>query len=279
MTRVQVRTWRCESQFVLAWMLVQGLANLVIYTYLPKYDDPELNKLAGRLRGVVSLYEARRVVSRSLETSGSKSWTIPYRLMRPKTIGKAKYPLLVFLHGAGDRGGDNLRQLPTLPAQLAQAEWRSRFPCFVVAPQCPMQYWWEQTDIRDSVLAIIDEVLGEFPEIDPSRVYLTGLSMGGYGSWALAAHRPNLFAAVVPICGSGHTEDAPKLIQVPLWAVHGDGDTVVSVEGSRRMIAAIRTAGGSPKYTELTGVGHDSWSQTYSDPEGVLAWMFSQSRK
>jgi predicted peptidase len=102
--------------------------------------------------------------------------------------------------------------------------------------------------------------------------------MGGYGSWDLAARRPELFAAVVPICGGGDEHAAERLLKTPIWAVHGDADTAVPVERSRRMIEAIKAAGGQPKYSELPGVGHNSWTPAYSDPEGVLPWMFEQVR-
>jgi predicted peptidase len=114
------------------------------------------------------------------------------------------------------------------------------------------------------------------PSVDPQRVYLTGFSMGGYGAWGLAARRPDLFAAVVPICGGGDPRWGQALAAVPIWAVHGADDDVVPVRGSRDMIAAIRLAGGQPRYTELPGVRHDSWPQTYGDPQGVVPWMFDQ---
>ena len=272
------RGWRREVLFLLAWLVIQGLVNLIIYPYIPKYDDPELNKLSRKLHGVVSRYDERRVTAFAPETSPPTSkWTLPYRLMRPKSSKGMGYPLLIFLHGAGERGNENLRQLQSVPAQMSHSEWRSQFPCFVAAPQCPPQYSWSHTEIRDSVIAMIDELLQECPEIDSRRIYLAGISMGGHGSWTLAAHRPDLFAAVIPVCGGGSVEDASKLIHVPLWAVHGDADTVVPVDGSRRMIAAILAAGGKPEYTELAGVGHDCWN--HADQEGLLAWMFSQSRK
>ncbi len=122
---------------------------------------------------------------------------------------------------------------------------------------------------------MVEDLMIQHP-IDPERVYLTGLSMGGFGCWSLAAKEPNLFAAVVPICGGGNPTWAKRLIDVPIWAVHGDADETVPVKQSRTMIAAIREAGGQPIYTQLNGVEHDSWTQTYRDPYGVLSWMFEQ---
>jgi predicted peptidase len=111
--------------------------------------------------------------------------------------------------------------------------------------------------------------------VDPARIYLTGLSMGGYGTWDLAARQPERFAAILPICGGGDEATAPRLAKLPIWCFHGDADTVVPVERSRTMIAAVRAAGGSPKYSELPGVGHDSWTPAYRDP-AVLDWLFAK---
>src|SRR5207237_1227270 len=113
--------------------------------------------------------------------------------------------------------------------------------------------------------------------IDRKRIYLTGLSMGGYGTWVLLARKPELFAAGVPICGGGHVEGAKKLAKIPIWAFHGDKDGAVPPERSREMIEAIEKAGGKPKYTEYGGVGHDSWTRTYRDPK-MHEWLFAQKK-
>lgn len=115
--------------------------------------------------------------------------------------------------------------------------------------------------------------------IDPDRIYLTGLSMGGFGSWELAARRPDLFAAIVPVCGGGRPDCAESLKNLPLWAVHGSEDTVVLPERSREMITAIQSVGGTPRYTELPGVGHNCWKYAYDPESGILKWMFQQRRK
>jgi len=218
--------------------------------------------------------------------------TFRYLLLKPETIepGK-KYPLVLFLHGAGERGTDTeLLKKHFLPA-ISSDEFREKFPCFVVAPQCRADEWWVKlpaertragTQFQDepavqlqSALQIVDEVIDAFP-VDKNRLYLTGNSMGGYGSWDLAMRQPDRWAAVVPICGGGDETKGEKLVGVPIWAVHGDADPAVPVERTRNMIAAIKAAGGSPKYTEYAGVAHDSWTQTYADPNGVLDWMFRQ---
>lgn len=203
-----------------------------------------------------------------------QSRVVRYRLMSPKEPSSDEaYPVVLFLHGAGQRGDDNRSQLKGLPEQMSDPHWHLRFPCFFIAPQCPAgQSWSEQTEI---LLAILEDVLERYP-VDRRRVYLTGLSMGGYGCWELSARRPDLFAAVVPVCGGGDPKTAESLAGLPIWAVHGDADDVIPVERSREMIQAIRQAGGNPRYTELESVGHDSWTPAYSDPEGVIPWMFRQ---
>ncbi len=217
--------------------------------------------------------------------------TVTYRLLKPAKIeaGK-KYPVVLSLHGAGERGDDNQKQLLYFPLQMADAKHQAEFPCFLIAPQCPKNQLWsnakwsskisepqgESTQPMQDAIAILKQVLEDYPA-DPNRVYLTGLSMGGYGSWDLATRHPEWFAAVVPICGGGDERLAKQLVDVPVWAVHGDADSAVPVERSQNMIAAIRKAGGSPKYTELPGVGHNSWTPAYRDL-GVIQWMFAQEK-
>lgn len=213
-----------------------------------------------------------------------------YRVLEPETIepGK-KYPVVLFLHGAGERGDENRKQLLYFPELMSDAEHREKYPCFLVAPQCRKNKWWIEpkqflgakgdaaklTPQLQAALAALKQVLADEP-IDRERVYLTGLSMGGFGSWAVAAEYPRSFAAVVPICGGGQTQQAEKLVGVPLWAFHGAADPVVPVARTQAMIEALRGAGGEPKYTELPGVGHDSWTPAYTDPMGVIPWMFEQ---
>lgn len=195
-----------------------------------------------------------------------------YRVLEP-TRSATPQPLLIFLHGAGERGDDNMLQLRGLPAQLIEPAWRKLCPGFVLAPQCPSNSDWGRE--LPLLISLIESWRSD-PRIDRRRVYLTGVSMGGYGTWRLAAAKPDWFAAAVPICGGGDLSTAPKLSMLPIWAVHGSDDSVVPPDQSRQMIEAIRAAGGNPKYTELSGVGHDSWSQTYHDKDGVLSWMYQQ---
>ncbi len=214
---------------------------------------------------------------------------LPYRMMRPADYdAKQKYPLVIFLHGAGERGDDNLVQLVHGMNDFAKDENRRKHPCFVIAPQCPGEAKWvnvdwssdrhklpaEPSDALKLTLNLIAALQKEF-SIDPRRLYITGLSMGGYGTWDAVSRQPAMFAAAVPVCGGADEEQAAKLVKVPIWAFHGDQDTVVKPERSRRMIKALEAAGGQPKYTEYPGVGHNSWAKAYSDP-AMMAWLFSQ---
>jgi len=216
-----------------------------------------------------------------------------YRLLRPEaTEPAARYPVVLFLHGAGERGSDNAAQLKFLPRWMAEPANRRRHPCLLIAPQCRADQAWAAIDWRQkkplplaerptvdlaAAVAALDAVLASEPA-DPARVYLTGLSMGGFGSWDLAARAPGRFAAVMPICGGGDVAVAGRLAAVPLWCFHGDEDPLVPVGLSRSMVAAIAAAGGTPVYSEIVGVGHDSWTPAYRNP-AVLDWLFAQRRR
>jgi predicted peptidase len=224
-------------------------------------------------------------------TSVDGEFKLPYRLLKPKAYdARQKYPLVIFLHGAGERGDDNLKQLVHGMNDFASDEIMAKYPAFVLAPQCPEGKKWSEVDwsAKSSTLpAEISPALGatikaadtlqkEFT-IDPKRIYITGLSMGGYGTWDALARRPELFAAAAPICGGGDPTFAVKMKDVPIWAFHGDDDKAVPVGRSREMIEALKAAGGQPKYTEYPGVGHNSWARTYSDP-ALYEWLFAQRR-
>lgn len=207
-----------------------------------------------------------------------------YRLLEPMDRkGDGPRPLLVFLHGMGERGSDNLDQLDYLPTWMCSADWRERFRTFVLAVQCPSdELWidsWDDAGTCRAIFAVENAIerLLKTEDIDPSRVYLTGLSMGGYGSWALAAHRPDLFAGVVPICGGGDPNSVERLRGLPIWVFHGTADGVVGESNSMEMVNALRASGIPVGYTRLDDVGHDSWTEAYLN-EGAINWLFSQQR-
>ena len=217
--------------------------------------------------------------------------TFRYLLLKPDEIEEGKtYPLVLFLHGAGERGDDNRKQTTHFPDLFQAQEFRSQFPCFLVVPQCRTDRRWTQTSWEQATapsskgatteqmrvaIKALTATLDAYP-VDRSRIYLTGLSMGGYGSWDLSMRHPEWFAAVAPICGGGDADLAHRLMAKPVWAWHGDADSVVPVKRTRDVIAAIRQSGGTPRYTEVTGRGHDSWVPAYRDTDHLIKWMFAQ---
>lgn len=184
-----------------------------------------------------------------------------------------KWPLIICLHGAGERGNDGWSILGHLPFNHAKPEEGEGLPCFMVAPQCPENKFWNC--FIESLNDFLDDILENLP-IDRNRVYLTGLSMGGTGTWCWSIANPERFAAVAPICGTGVYWYAENLVNKPLWAFHGTADDIVPVNESLNMIGRIRQLGGNPMLTLYDNVGHDSWVQAYSNPE-LYKWMLSQS--
>lgn len=200
--------------------------------------------------------------------------TAKYVVYVPRDYDPSKaWPLVLFLHGAGERGSDGLAQTDVgLGRAIRLAP--DRFPCVVVMPQCPKDIWWDEaTDLIDATLAA---ALSEF-HVDRSRVYLTGLSMGGFGTWLYGARHAATFAALMPVCGGGRLEDAGALAGVPVWAFHGARDSVVKVDETRRMVEAVKQAGGHVRYTEYPDLDHNSWDAAYGDAEAIR-WLLSQRK-
>jgi len=213
------------------------------------------------------------------------SYTLPYRLFVPRDYDPAQaYPLVLFLHGGGAGGTDNRLQL-TLPLNTAQLvfvkpENQKVWPCFMMAPQRPESGDWGSGSATPTpwlrlTIEVIDALQKEF-KIDPGRLYVTGLSLGGYGTWGAITIYPGKFAAAVPIAGGWNVALADRCAQTPIWNFHSDDDPSVPVQESRTMIAAVRAAGGDPIYTEYTGYAHRSWNPAYAEPD-LLLWLFSQS--
>jgi len=204
-----------------------------------------------------------------------------------------KWPIVLFLHGAGERGDDGLAQTQ-VGIGAALRLHSDRFPAIVVMPQCRKDAWWTEPAMEAQALAALKQSSKEF-HADPDRVYLTGLSMGGYGSWAFAAKSPGKWAAAVVICGGivvpkrpglpetpvtagvDPYDDAAKKIgsAMPIWVFHGGADPTVPVEESRKMVAALKAIGSEVKYTEYEGVPHNSWDKAYAEPD-LPAWLFAQ---
>jgi predicted peptidase len=222
---------------------------------------------------------------------------LPYRLFAPpRDAATKKYPLVIFLHGASSSGTDNHRQL-TGSGFWGTSLWLSEevqreHPSFVLAPQANPargEAWvrrWHKPE-GDSmanpeplelVMELVDRLVKELP-IDPARLYVTGLSMGGFGTWSAITRYPHKFAAAVPVCGGGDPSAlAHSQTQTAVWAFHGAGDLLVSPQRSREMVEAFRNAGVEAKYTEYPDLDHNSWERAYQEPD-LVRWLFSQHRR
>ena len=194
-----------------------------------------------------------------------------YLLALPKDYTQQKsWPLVLFLHGAGERGDELKLVKKHGPPKLIDNG--KAFPFIVVSPQCPKDVWWEPIELT----ALLDEIIKN-NNIDEDRIYLTGLSMGGFGTWRLAAHSPDRFAAIAPICGGGEPYWARRFPHLPTWAFHGAKDRVVPLERSQEMIDAVKKNGGLPRLTVYPEAGHDSWTETYNNPQ-LYEWLLAQKR-
>jgi predicted peptidase len=194
-----------------------------------------------------------------------------YLLYLPKNYDKKwAWPLVLFLHGAGERGSD-LKQIKKHgPPKLI--EEGKQFPFVVVSPQCPDQKWWEPV----SLTALLDEIVEKY-KIDKDRIYVTGLSMGGFGTWSLAAYSPQRFAAIAPICGGGEPIIAKNYAHLPVWVFHGAKDPVVPIARSQAMVDALQQAGGHVTFTVYPNAAHDAWTETYANPK-LYEWLLEQKR-
>jgi predicted peptidase len=206
-----------------------------------------------------------------------------------------RWPIVLFLHGAGERGDEGLAQ-SDIGLGSAIRKHPDRFPAVVVMPQCRRESWWQAPAMEAQALAALDAASKEFNG-DPDRTYLTGLSMGGYGSWDVAAKYPDRFAAIAVVCGgirlparlaalSGvpqqpedpYADTAKKVASLPVWVFHGGADPTVPVTESRKMVEALKALNADVRYTEYEGVGHNSWDKAYNEPE-FPTWLFGQKRK
>ncbi len=217
----------------------------------------------------------------TLKWKVSRTMELPYLVYKPQDYdpksGK-RWPLMLFLHGAGERG-TNVQDV-AIHGPLKLVKQGKNFPFIIVAPQCPNGQDWSNAPL----LKLLDHITKEFA-VDKKRVYLTGLSMGGYGTWRLGLAHPEKFAAVVPICGGGSLLDAilggrdrAALKSLPVWAFHGGKDTVVPPDESERMVNALKKLGlKDVKLTVYPAAGHDSWTETYNNPE-LYEWLLKHSR-
>lgn len=218
------------------------------------------------------------------------SQKLKYRFYLPSNCDKKhKYPLVVHFHGAGSRGDNNTSQLCLAQKVTANVNV-AKYPCFVFAPQCPAGKKWvdvdwgamahkmptEATPYMTMAIVAIDEIISKYP-IDTSRIYVCGQSMGGFATWDIICRCPDMFVAAVPVCAGGDENQASRIAHIPIWIFHGALDPTIKVERSRNMFAALKKAGGTPKYTEYHRVKHNAWSYSYNSK--FFDWMFSQSKK
>ena len=181
-----------------------------------------------------------------------------------------RWPLLLFLHGAGERGHDLQRVKRHGVAKIVEEQ--PAFPFLVVSPQCPPTEAWRP----EPLLALLDEIEQHY-DVDPERRYVTGLSMGGFGTWAVALAAPDRFAAIAPICGGGDPARVGAIRHLPVWAFHGARDPIVPLQRSVEMVMALRQCGGNVRFTVYPEAGHDAWTATYANPE-LYTWFLAHTR-
>jgi len=205
-----------------------------------------------------------------------KTVRLNYLLYLPKDYASTnqRYPLILFLHGAGERGNDlSLVKIHGIPKIVEQ---HPEFQFIAISPQCPSDRWWVDPWLLEALNALLDQTIANY-RVDVRRIYLTGLSMGGFGTWALAMMFPEKFAAIAPICGGGMPWMAFRIKDVPVWAFHGAKDPVVPIQRSEEMVEALKKIGGNVKFTVYPDAGHDSWTETYNNPE-LYRWFLEHHK-
>lgn len=223
----------------------------------------------------------------------SEQDTLNYRFLFPDYNTMRELPLVVFLHGSGERGNDNEAQLKWGVKNFATSEQMKMHSAFVVAPQCPMEQSWANfifderngsIQMQDSpsksmelLIKLVKQLIKDYP-VDTDRIYITGLSMGGLGTFDAIARYPDLFAAAVPVCGGGDPTTAPQIKNIPIWIFHGAEDTSVEPQYSVDMLQALIDAGAHPGLTYYPEVGHFSWIAAFSDPL-MMEWLFRQRKE
>jgi predicted peptidase len=221
-----------------------------------------------------------------------KGDSLNYRLLFPDSDTLRKYPLVIFLHGSGERGSDNEAQLKWGVSNFATDQNMMLHPAIVIAPQCPEKMSWSNfsrgkntsdmhlqpspTKPMELVIGLIHHLIKTMP-VDSNRIYITGLSMGGYGTYDAIERYPNLFAAAVPVCGGGDVSKALSIAHIPIWIIHGAEDPAVNPIFSLDMLQALTKAGAHPGFTQYPEVGHFSWLGAYSDAL-MMEWLFRQHK-
>lgn len=245
------------------------------------------------LLGFYSCKTVKKGVTIPLSFTSSSNDTLPYNIFYPTVYGNKseKLPLFLWLHGAGERGNDNKAQLNNVVPYLISPEVQAKFPAVIVVPQCPKEGYWAPvkrfewsivnggtvTPPMKVVIQLLDKLMLD-PNIDKERIYVGGLSMGGFGTLDLLSRRPEIIAAAVPICGGSDLAKVKNYKDIPLWIFHGAKDDVVKLELSRDLVAKLKELGTKPRYTEYPEGNHGIWEAAIREPE-LLPWLFSQRKK
>lgn len=240
--------------------------------------------LANKSEAQLSRFSAEQFVN-------DKGDTLQYRSLFPDYDTLRKYPLVIFLHGSGERGNDNISQLKWGALNFASDEMMKLHPAFVIAPQCPEKMAWSNFERNKSIpgkllpspstpMELVMELIHKFittMPVDTNRIYITGLSMGGYGTFDAIERYPNFFAAAMPVCGGGDTSKAKDIAHIPIWIFHGAEDAAVHPDNAIYMAEALRKAGAHPGLTMYPETGHFSWIAAYNDMQ-AMDWLFRQHK-
>jgi len=242
------------------------------------------------ITATLSVYSQQSLWSKETYKN-TKGDSLLYRQLYPDANRVRKYPLVIFLHGSGERGNDNEAQLKWGAHNFASDKNLTLYPAFVIAPQCPTGAGWANISTRNRdeltmatapsktmelLMELIQQTIKKFP-VDTNRIYITGLSMGGFGTFDAISRYPNLFAAAVPVCGGGDISKVPLIKNIPMWIVTGAEDSSVSPVYSIEMTRALQKAGAHPGFTQYPEVGHFSWIMAYSDAL-IMEWLFRQRK-
>jgi predicted peptidase len=273
----------------LAGGIVAAACLFLLYsTHAADSDDKALSPGAVIRKAIADKRTGQFVPARF---ASSKGGSLPYQVFTPtNSTAGTRYPLLIFLHGAGDLGDDNLQQLSAFPREFISAGNQAQHPCYAIAPQCPTNDSWSSfpeypTNAHASKLPtaatriakeLIEELVADC-NIDRSRIYVTGLSLGGESTFDIVSRRADLFAAAVPVCGIADVDRAASMKTVPFWIFHGEDDEINPARYSREIVQALKALGATPKYTEYQGEGPGIWNRAYTEP-GLIPWIFQQHR-
>ncbi len=250
------------------------------------------------LAGYLTEAQDKSLFKKEAYISGSD--TLPYRILLPLHYDASrKYPLIMVLHGAGERGNNNEAQLLHGSYLFLKDSIREKYHAIVVFPQCPATSFWSNVQFNmDSVTGkrglqfqpegeptvamklaqeLLYKIIDEYP-VNKKRIYVGGLSMGGMGTFEMVRRNPKLFAAAFPICGGGATATAPAMKKIKWWVFHGEVDEIVPASLSQEMVDALKAAGADVKYSLYPGVNHNSWDNAFAEPT-LLPWLFAQKKK